>query len=250
VSEGELYPWLVAGWFGLGVVVFVVLHFVAAPYGRHDRSRVGPTMSSRAGWLVMEVPAAVGVLTWFAVAGFPRGPLPLLLLWQLHYTYRGLVYPFLVRSKKPMPAVIALSGCAFNLVNTYLIGRGLTVYSPAYDAAWFRHPRTLAGIALFLAGFLLHVHSDRILRTLRASGDAGYAVPTGGMFRWVSCPNYLGEILQWIGFALAAAIPAAAAFALFTFANLAPRARAHHLWYRTTFPDYPKERRALIPLLY
>ena len=39
---------------------------------------------------------------------------------------------------------------------------------------------------------------------------------------WVSCPNYLGEILV-------------------------PRALSHHRWYRQRFPDYPAGRRALLP---
>jgi hypothetical protein len=33
-------------------------------------------------------------------------------------------------------------------------------------------------------------------------------------------------------------------------ANLIPRAVAHHHWYKTTFADYPANRRALIPYLF
>ena len=38
--------------------------------------------------------------------------------------------------------------------------------------------------------------------------------------------------------------------AVFTFANLAPRAWSHHKWYRKKFPDYPKQRRAVIPFIW
>jgi hypothetical protein len=34
-----------------------------------------------------------------------------------------------------------------------------------------------------------------------------------------------------------------------TSANLVPRAIAHHRWYRETFPEYPPERKAVLPLL-
>ncbi|MFN2151697.1 MAG: hypothetical protein ACK2T5_08880 [Anaerolineales bacterium] len=34
---------------------------------------------------------------------------------------------------------------------------------------------------------------------------------------------------------------------MWTFANLAPRARAHHAWYQEHFRDYPSRRKALIP---
>jgi 3-oxo-5-alpha-steroid 4-dehydrogenase 1 len=33
-------------------------------------------------------------------------------------------------------------------------------------------------------------------------------------------------------------------------ANLVPRARAHHRWYRERFPDYPARRKALVPGLF
>lgn len=39
----------------------------------------------------------------------------------------------------------------------------------------------------------------------------------------------------------------ALAFALWTAANLIPRALWRHRWYRQTFPDYPPSRRAVIP---
>ncbi len=73
--------------------------------------------------------------------------------------------------------------------------------------------------------------------------------PHGGAFRWVSCPNYLGEIVEWIGWALATWSLAGTAFALYTMANLAPRAVAHHRWYRERFADYPPQRRALVPFV-
>ena len=55
--------------------------------------------------------------------------------------------------------------------------------------------------------------------------------------------------LEWTGFAIAAWSLPALAFALYTVSNLAPRAVAHHRWYRDKFPDYPRERRALIPFV-
>jgi hypothetical protein len=39
----------------------------------------------------------------------------------------------------------------------------------------------------------------------------------------------------------------ALSFAVWTAANLIPRAISHHAWYRRTFADYPRDRRAVIP---
>ena len=103
-------------------------------------------------------------------------------------------------------------------------------------------------VLLFAAGLTLNARSDRTLRLLRRSGG-GYRIPQGGGFRYVSSPNYLGEMIEWTGWAIATWSLAGTAFALYTFANLAPRAFANHRWYRETFPDYPPERRALLPFV-
>ena len=50
----------------------------------------------------------------------------------------------------------------------------------------------------------------------------------GGMFEYVSCANYLGEIAEWSGFAVACWSLPASAFAFLTTCNLVPRALSHH----------------------
>ena len=42
----------------------------------------------------------------------------------------------------------------------------------------------------------------------------------------------------------------AVAFVVWTLANLVPRAIRNHRWYHDKFPDYPPERRALVPYLF
>lgn len=79
----------------------------------------------------------------------------------------------------------------------------------------------------------------------------GYKIPRGGLFEYVSGANFFGEIVEWAGFAVASGSLPATAFALFTFANIGPRAIAHHQWYLQKFGrDYPPTRKALIPLLW
>ena len=121
----------------------------------------------------------------------------------------------------------------FNLFNA--TGNAAALTERPFDASFF------VGVTLFAAGFVLNLHSDHVLRSLRAPGEMGYRIPFGGGFEYVSAPNYLGEIVEWVGFALAAQTLAAWAFAAFTFANLAPRALSNHRWYREQFPDYPGE---------
>ena len=75
-----------------------------------------------------------------------------------------------------------------------------------------------------------------------------YKIPRGGMFEYVSGANFFGECLEWTGFALASWSMSGLAFAVFTWANIGPRALQHHRWYQTKFgAEYPRHRRALIP---
>ncbi len=216
----------------------VSLLFITAPYGRHGRSGWGPTLPARLAWVLMESPSVVVyALAWIAHEGDAR----FAVIWLSHYVYRAFVYPFRGVGGRPMPMVIALMGASFNVFNSLL--NAPTRAPPG----WASDPRFWIGLALFYGGMWLNHDADARLRALRRPGETGYSIPIGGAFRWVSCPNYLGEIVEWFGWALLTWSLPGLAFALFTTANLAPRAFAHHAWYRKTFPDYPPERRALLP---
>lgn len=237
--------------FALAAVTFVTLRFLPAPYGRYARAGWGPTLSARRGWLLMESPAVLFFLAVY-VLGRHRAeaaPLALLCLWQLHYVYRAFFFPFLLLGgAKRMPLAVALLGMAFNLLNGFINARWISDLGH-YDTTWLRDPRFLIGAALFGLGLFVNASADKTLLRLRRPGDTGYYIPRGRLFEWVSCPNFLGEIVEWFGWALATWSWAGLAFAVYTFANLAPRAFAHHAWYRERFPDYPRRRRALLPFL-
>jgi protein-S-isoprenylcysteine O-methyltransferase Ste14 len=221
--------------------------FIAAPYGRHTRPGWGPTLGNRLGWILMEAPAPLVFLGVFLTGPHRGEPVPALLLglWLLHYVDRAFLYPFRLRGEgRQMPFLIPVMGASFNAWNGWI------------NAAWVAHwhvfpgqpgPSFLAGAALFVLGFVINRHSDAVLRALRAPGETGYRVPHAGLHRLVTSPNYLGELLIWAGFAIAAASPPAWLFVLYTAANLVPRAFAHRRWYRERFPDYPRQRRAVIP---
>jgi len=237
---------VMAGWTVLTVLLLLRL---VAPYGRHTRGGWGPTLPARWGWMVFESPAVWLFLTVYLTGAAPKGAASAALvgLWLLHYLHRDLVWPFRMTSgRKPMPLVVVGTAFAFQVVNSGLNALWLG-HLGAYPDAWLADPRFIAGALLFVAGFAVNVHADHVLFTLRAPGETGYKIPHGGLYRWVSCPNYLGELVAWTGFALASWSWAGLAFAVYTAANLVPRALAHHRWYRERFADYPAARRALVP---
>ncbi len=252
MTEAALFHDLVYVMLALSVVTFVALFVVTAPYGRHTRAGWGPMIRSTIGWVIMEAPASLGFAAFYFTGEhrFEAAPLALFALWQLHYVHRAFIYPFRRRGgDKAMPLAISGMAIAFNLANAYLNARYISHFA-LYPAGWLGSTRFVVGLALFLVGFAINQQSDEILRKLRAPGETGYKIPTGGLYRFVSMPNYFGELVEWSGFAIAAWSPAALVFVVWTFANLAPRAWANHHWYRRTFPDYPTARRALVPFLF
>jgi steroid 5-alpha reductase family enzyme len=98
-------------------------------------------------------------------------------------------------------------------------------------------------------GFLINNISDSTLINLRKTDTKQYSIPRGGLFNYISCPNFFGEIIEWLGFAILTWSIAGLAFFLWTFFNLVPRALSHHRWYKNTFSDYPKNRKAVFPFI-
>ena len=253
MNEQAFFDNLVIGWFILAAIIFLILFYVVAPYGRHIRSGWGPATTNKLGWVIMEATAPLVFAACFVLGNNIKTVTALVFfgLWEVHYIHRAFIYPFGLRGQtKRMPIVIIGSGLLFNAVNGYLNGRYIFTFSGGYTNEWLGDPRFIAGLGLFIAGFIINRRADNTLRNLRQPGKSGYQIAHCELYRWISCPNYFGEIITWIGWAVATWSLPGLAFAMLTAANLVPRARAHHTWYREHFPNYPSERKALVPRLW
>ncbi|NND45483.1 MAG: DUF1295 domain-containing protein [Xanthomonadales bacterium] len=229
-------------------LVLLSLLRTTAPYGRHHAGGWGPRLPNRLAWFLMELPALGAITYWVLASPAGRSAAALVPLgfWVFHYAYRTFVFPALMRpAGRTFPALLVVFAVLFNLLNGF--NNAHAVLANAVVPPPWEHWHFWVGAAVFSAGFIVHVHADHVIRRLRRPGSSGYAIPHGGLFRRVSSPNYLGEIVQWTGWAILTWSLAGLAFALFTVCNLAPRALSNQAWYRDRFPDYPPERRALIP---
>ncbi len=130
---------------------------------------------------------------------------------------------------------------------THVLGGG--PYSSPYPIKWLLDVRFICGVIFFLTGFIINVISDTILRKILSNNEKGYRIPSDFLFSFVSCPNYLGEIIEWLGWAILTWSIAGLSFFIWTIANLLPRALSHHKWYKKEFSNYPPKRQALIPFV-
>ncbi len=251
ISRGT-YDALAFGVVAAGVFTFVALLFVVAPYGRYVRASWGPTVPDKLGWMIMESPSLVlfSVLFFSGKKHGEIAPLALYAMWAAHYAHRTLIYPLRMKTKgKRMPVVIVVLALIFNVTNSVMNASFISDLGD-YPRGWIFGAPFAIGALLFAIGMTINIDADRRLFALRAPGETAYKIPRGGLYDWVTCPNYLGEIIEWIGWAIASWSSGGAAFAFYTIANLAPRAAAHHAWYRRTFGDYPARRRVLVPFVW
>uniref|UniRef100_H3DRE6 Steroid-5-alpha-reductase, alpha polypeptide 2a n=1 Tax=Tetraodon nigroviridis TaxID=99883 RepID=H3DRE6_TETNG len=156
----------------------------------------------------------------------------------------SVIFAALTRGR-PVPLPIVLYAAIFCSLNGFLQGHHLLHCTSAEE---LRRAVCAAGFLLFLVGMGINIHSDHVLRSLRRPGEVAYRIPRGGVFELVSGANFLGEILEWAGYALATWSLPALAFAFFTACSIGPRAYHHHRDYQRRFEDYPS-RAAIIPFL-
>ena len=245
----DLLVWL---WTVVALVVFLVLMFVTAPYGRHSNKNWGVTIPDRIGWFIMEVPALI-IFLYFIITGTAQKTVTTWIvaaLYVAHYINRAVIFPWRIRVRgKQMPLAIALMAVFFNFVNAGFLGYYAGSLHTHFTINWLKDPRFVAGLIIFITGMVINISSDEKLIHLRKKKNGDYQIPRGGYFEKVSCPNFYGEIIEWGGYAVLCWSLPAFSFFIWTFCNLVPRALAHHKWYKSHFADYPAERKAVFPYI-
>lgn len=229
-------------------------YYIVAPFGKQSTKtkKWGPTFNPRLAWFLFESPN----LIWSGCLYFSRDEALfqcwsnriLLGLFVIHYVNRCIVYPLrIAKTSQKVNLSIMVSAFVFCSINGYLQAQSFYQFK-SYPEKYHLTAPFLIGITLWTIGFCVNLSSDNILRNLRQT--PGYKIPHGGLFRYVSCANFTGEIFEWFGFAIASQSLAGWAFLAFVCANLIPRACSHHSWYIEKFEDYPKGRQAVFPFIW
>jgi len=239
-------------WIAVGIAAGLYLLRKEAPYGRFTTRNWGPMISNRLGWFFMELTVMIvfALRIPFAQFNWQTPATVMIIFFFIHYLHRSLIYPFMIRTRgKKMPVVIMLSAVLFNTVNGSLLGTWFAKFG-RYRDTWYLSSQFIAGVILFIIGMLINWNADYYLIHLRQKGETGYKIPQAGLFKLIASPNLLGEMVEWGGYALLTWSLPGLAFFVWTCANLVPRAIANYRWYRKTFPEYPSERKRLIPYVW
>ncbi|GMI05452.1 hypothetical protein TrLO_g3083 [Triparma laevis f. longispina] len=237
--------------------LFGLSKYVTAPYGRHSKAGWGILLDPKLSWFLMESPNLVMILFFYLKNYGMSGQLPpatnciLLVFYGGHYINRSLIFPMRIRNGKKMPITVMLAAAFYCSWNGYIQSKTLLELEQYGDEV-LSSTRFILGSVVFISGFAINYHSDEVLRNLRKPGETGYKIPYGGAFKYVSCGNFFGEIVEWIGFAIASGSLSGAAFAFYTFANTAPRGASHHAWYLEKFKGEYEDlgRSAVIPFIW
>lgn len=151
--------------------------------------------------LVAPIAAVSSALRMRAWSTLGWGSRLMLLLFVVHYANRAVIQPLRNPPRSPMKLSVMLSAILFNSANGFLIGTW------AASAQGKQPPRPgLAlplGLLVFCVGLGGNIWHDEVLISLRREkqprkGDVrglttSYSIPHGGLYRFVSYPNYLCE---------------------------------------------------------
>ena len=230
----------------IALIVLPINLIYKAPYGKHSTKKWGKSIDNKTGWILMELPALLTCpLIYFTITEEINLNVVFIVLWIIHYFNRTVIYPLRIKTKgKKIPIAIVASAFFFNMVNGILNGYFLTLLQFESISELY----LILGLIIFIIGFYINISSDNLLIKLRTN-QKGYVIPNGKLFNYVSCPNFFGEIIEWLGFAIMTLNPGSLSFLIWTICNLIPRSKAHHKWYKENFENYPKKRKAVIPYL-
>jgi very-long-chain enoyl-CoA reductase len=105
------------------------------------------------------------------------------------------------------------------------------------------------GIMFFILGEAGNFYHHKLLAELRKK-EQGYYIPRGGWFEHATCPHYFFELLTWLGLVLVSRHFFTVLVFVAMLGYLTARSIKTRQWYRSRFPEYPKDRKFMIPFIF
>ena len=246
----SIYNFILIPWLLLAIITFFFLLQINAPYGRFSDNNWGILIDHKIGWFIQEIISPL-TFSYFFITGLANKNIIswiLFSIWVIHYINRSIIFPLKLSNTSKIPITVIISAIFFNLINGFINGYYIGNILD-FPITYLYSIKFILGFVILIIGFIINVTADKILIQIK-NQNIGYQIPTGGLYKYIACPNYLGEIIQWTGFAIMTWSFPALLFVLWTMANLIPRAYAHNNWYKLRFKNkYPNNKKAIIPFI-
>ncbi|KAF2655918.1 hypothetical protein K491DRAFT_704316 [Lophiostoma macrostomum CBS 122681] len=121
------------------------------------------------------------------------------------------------------------------------------IYAPTSPTARPANPPLLyLGIAHYVVGELGNLYSHLVLKNLRKPGGTERGIPQGLGFNVVTCPNYMFEIMAWVGVLMVSWNLSTLLFIVVSTAQLGAWGKKKERRYRKEFGDKYKRKRFVI----
>uniref|UniRef100_A0A0N4ZZ50 S5A_REDUCTASE domain-containing protein n=1 Tax=Parastrongyloides trichosuri TaxID=131310 RepID=A0A0N4ZZ50_PARTI len=153
-----------------------------------------------------------------------------------------------------MPQINLIKNClyywGFSAFMAYFINH------PSYTEPYFGFMQVFLGFTGFALAEFGNYSIHILLRNLRPEGSKVRKIPRPNdnpftiLFDYVSCPNYTYEVLAWFSFTIMTQSFSSLLFTTAGFFQMSIWAIQKHHNYIKEFPDYPKERKSIIPFIF
>ena len=231
--------------FGIFAVLLGFLDYFELLAMRYSKFSTGKGVPSRLGMFVLYflpvITATVFALPYLASASLPQWLVFAAVF--IHFakrTYEVLFVHKYSGSMQPFTFVI--------IVVTYALIAGL-ISALNVQAIATLDALAIIGVVFFIIGQIGNFYHHKLLADLRKDGD-GYHIPRGGWFERATCPHYFFELLAWLGILLLSRHLFTLLAFVAMFGYLTARSIKTRHWYQKRFPNYPKERKNMIPFVF
>ncbi|CAI2344231.1 unnamed protein product [Caenorhabditis sp. 36 PRJEB53466] len=174
--------------------------------------------------------------------------------WSFHYAKRLFETQFIHRfGNSTMPQFNLIKNCSYYWGFAAFVA--YFVNHPLFTPPLFGALQIYIGLAGFVISEFGNLSIHILLRNLRPAGTRERRIPKPDgnplslLFNYVSCPNYTYEVSSWIFFTIMVQSLPALIFTAAGFIQMTIWAQGKHRNYLKEFSDYPKSRKAIVPLL-
>ncbi|KAK8891932.1 hypothetical protein M9Y10_029154 [Tritrichomonas musculus] len=239
-----------------GLLVAVFLTFKKIPYGKtytRKTSLLKYEVNDRVAVIITNLPGPI--IFFYSQIFYPNGELLSIpsLVYLAHYIHRALIYPWFRKVySKPWPLESVLYFIVYNFIVGLTVSHTLIFSGKELNI----YIQLLIAVVCVACAVIAAIH-DYYLCSLRSAGDIGYRIPYGMLFKWVSGPNYLFELIEWCVYAIYMPFGLGlAVYGIWYLTNITGRAESNHDAYtsrKRIFPSgtkYPDDRAPYIPFVF